>query len=157
MSKPVLAALAGLALLLAALALRLPAASAGGAAPVVLVWTTKSEVNTAGFYVYRAEQKDGPFVQVSRDLIPASNDAAAGGNYTYTDTATLRGVTYYYALEDVETSGRRTRHEPITVVAGAEGNLPLGLSPDLAAAIGVAALAVALGVLYFWRRAATMR
>ena len=81
---------------------------------VVLEWTTKSEVNTAGFNMYRAESSGGPFTRINRELIPSASDPIAGGHYVYTDTEAIAGRTYYYQLEDVELSGNRTRHDTIT-------------------------------------------
>jgi hypothetical protein len=108
-----------------------PAKAAGGAgaaqatptpvrsyAPVVLDWTTKSEVNTAGFNLYRAESSAGQFIQINRELIPSANDPIVGGHYVYTDTTALAGQTYYYQLEDVELNGTRTRHDTISITAG---------------------------------------
>ena len=88
-------------------------------ASVVLEWTTKSEVNTAGFNMFRAENSDGPFVQINRALIPSAGDPIAGGHYVFTDTEAVAGRTYYYQLEDVELSGNRTRHDTITTTAQA--------------------------------------
>jgi len=97
-----------------------PVATAAPAA-VIVEWTTESEVNLAGFNIYRSESLDGPYVKLNTTLIPASPDPISGGSYSYTDTAAEAGVTYYYKLEDVELDGKATMHGPITVVA--EGNM----------------------------------
>ncbi len=97
-----------------------PVATAAPAA-VIVEWTTESEVNLAGFNIYRSESMDGPYVKINESLIPASPDPIAGGSYSYADTAAEAGVTYYYKLEDVELDGRATMHGPITVIA--EGNM----------------------------------
>jgi hypothetical protein len=89
---------------------------------VVLVeWTTESEVDTAGFNLYRSESPDGPYVKVNAALIPGSSDPLLGGKYVYTDTNVVAGHTYYYKLEDVELDGTTTLHGPIEVVAEAGG------------------------------------
>ena len=88
---------------------------------VIVEWTTESEVNTAGFNVYRSESAEGPYIQVNRELIPASPDPILGGHYVYTDTNVVAGQTYYYKLEDVELDGTTTLHGPIEVVAEASG------------------------------------
>lgn len=90
--------------------------------PVVLVeWTTESEIDTAGFNVYRSESSDGPYVKVNAALIPGSSDPLLGSKYVYTDTNVVAGHTYYYKLEDVELDGTTTLHGPIEVVAEASG------------------------------------
>ncbi len=86
-------------------------------APVVLRWSTRREVRTAGYLLYRAENRAGPFLQLNRELVPAAYDPYLGGTYAYTDTETIAGVTYYYQLEDVAVDGARTRQEPIAVTA----------------------------------------
>jgi len=86
-------------------------------APVIVEWTTETEVDTVGFNLYRAESPDGPFEKINQDLIPASSDPLAGGHYVYTDTNVIAGRTYYYELEDVEATGVTTRHGPIVITA----------------------------------------
>ena len=88
-----------------------------GSSLVIVEWTTESEVNTAGFNVYRSESDEGPYIQVNRELIPSSPDPILGGRYVYTDTNVVAGQTYYYKLEDVELDGATTLHGPVEVVA----------------------------------------
>lgn len=85
--------------------------------PVIIKWSTRREVKTAGYLLYRADTSGGPFVPIHREMIPAANDPYLGGTYVFTDTATIAGVTYYYQLEDVDLDGVRTRHDPIVVTA----------------------------------------
>ena len=127
------------------------AASGGGPATVTITWTTKSELNTAGYHLYRAESAQGQFVQITRQLIPAANDPLVGGTYVYTDTGTVSGVTYYYELEDVELTGSRTRHGAIAVTARSPGLSVFGWTlPD--AIYWLAGLAAVVGVAFLsWR------
>ena len=114
---------------------------ATAAPPAVIVeWTTESEVNLAGFNIYRSESLDGPYVKLIATLIPASPDPIAGGSYSYADNTAEAGVTYYYKLEDVELDGKATMHGPITVMA--EGNVVSQVSQA-----GVLAVLLAAGVL----------
>ena len=114
---------------------------------VVVEWTTESEVDMAGFNLYRSESPDGPYVKVNATLIPGASDPLLGGKYAYTDTNVVAGRTYYYKLEDVELDGTTTLHGPIEVVAEASSpsafaNLA-GLWP-LAVLIAVLALGGAI-------------
>ena len=123
------------------------------AASVVIVeWTTESEVDMAGFNLYRSDSPDGPYVKVNATLIPGASDPLLGGKYAYTDTDVVAGQTYYYKLEDVELDGTTTLHGPIEVVA--EASSPSAF-PNLAAwwplAVLVAVLALG-GVILLWRR-----
>ena len=79
---------------------------------LIVEWSTESQVNTAGFFLYRGESPGGPWTQVNAALIPATDDILTGGQYRYTDTAVLPGHTYYYQLEDVGLGGQRDR-QPI--------------------------------------------
>jgi len=83
------------------------------AASIVIEWSTASEVDTAGYNIYRAESPDGDKVKVNEALILASGDPFTGGEYQYTDTEVDPKRTYYYTLEDVEYNGNLTHHGPI--------------------------------------------
>jgi len=108
-------------LALAGLALGYRAVTAPTEAVVIVEWTTASEVNSAGFNLYRSESPDGPFTRINEHLIPASPDPLLGGSYTFTDAEVVAGRTYYYLLEDVEINGTTTRHGPIDVEAEGDG------------------------------------
>jgi hypothetical protein len=83
-------------------------------APIRVEWSTETEMNTAGFNVYRGESPDGPFiVKVNTDLIPPSPDPLRGGKYSLLDRSARPGVTYYYQLQEVEDTGQVSVHGPI--------------------------------------------
>ena len=73
---------------------------------VVIDWETASEIDTAGFLIYRSFLPDGPFTKLTADMIPASADTLAGGAYTYTDNDIFTSRQVYYQLVEVETSGK---------------------------------------------------
>ena len=114
-------------------------AASGCAAPVRVEWSTETEMNTAGFNLYRGESTDGPFdVKVNDQLIPPAADPLTGGKYQYVDKTARAGVTYYYRLEEVERNGGTNDFGPISVRAG-------GLEWwHLLALVGLAAVVVAL-------------
>lgn len=88
-------------------------------APVVLEWETASEVGTLGFYVYRAESPDGPFLQLNEQPVPVQGDDLTGAHYAYRDTTTRWGQVYYYQLESLEQDGYRHRYSDlVTARAG---------------------------------------
>ncbi len=90
---------------------------------VVVEWTTATELNTAGFNLYRSESAAGPYVKINEQIIPASSDSLVGGKYRFEDASAVPGKTYYYQLEDVEYGGITTRHGPIVVtVSGGLGS-----------------------------------
>jgi hypothetical protein len=101
-------------------------------AEVIIEWTTASELDTAGFNIYRSQQKTDPFILINQSLIPPSNDPLTGGDYTYSDTNVTPGKIYYYQLEEIETNGSTTRFEPIEVLARGGGRIELTLGLILA-------------------------
>lgn len=92
-------------------------ACAASPARVVVEWTTATEINTAGFNLYRGERAEGPFTKINAELIAASPDPLLGGKYRFEDTYVVSGQTYYYELEDVEYGGATARHGPIIITA----------------------------------------
>ena len=67
-------------------------------------WDTATEINTAGFYLYRSNSSEGEFILVNKEgeLIPSQGDALSGATYTFTDENVIPGETYYYLIEEVE-------------------------------------------------------
>jgi hypothetical protein len=94
-------------------------AAGGCAAPVRVEWSTETELNTAGFNLYRGESADGPFdAKINEQLIAPAADPLTGGKYQYVDKTARAGVTYYYRLEEVERNGSVNSYGPISVRAG---------------------------------------
>jgi hypothetical protein len=98
---------------------------------ILVEWSTASELSTVGFNIYRSESKDGPYEKVNQALIPASTDPLGGGDYSYRDTTVTAGTTYFYQLEDVDSSGSNEKYGPIQVVAQRGGVLELVLAGGL--------------------------
>lgn len=115
--------------------------------PIVIRWSTETEVNTAGFNVYRSLNEAGPWEQINARLIPGSPDPVLGGSYVFTDTNVVAGVTYWYELEEIELSGQATRLEHIS--ATARGGLLSGFSCLGVPLMGVLSMIAVVG----WRRA----
>ena len=76
-----------------------------GPAEVVIDWEVESEQGTAGYNLLRAESAGGPFAKVNEALIPAQGDPVVKHQYSYTDHNVTCGTTYWYKLQEVETSG----------------------------------------------------
>jgi len=91
-------------------------AEASAKTSVVLTWETGSEIDNAGFNLYRASSASGPWTRVNPELIPANGDPVAGTDYSYVDTP--GEGTFYYELEDVDTHGVSTRHGPVRIHLG---------------------------------------
>ncbi len=90
----------------------------GSSARVTVTWETASEVDAAGFRLYRSDTPDGPFTLLSADLILAKGDPLVGEKYSYEDIDVTWGKRYYYQLEEISLNGTADRY-PQTVTASA--------------------------------------
>ncbi|MDE0313649.1 MAG: leucine-rich repeat domain-containing protein [Candidatus Poribacteria bacterium] len=73
----------------------------------VINWTTESEVDNAGFYIYRSETKDGKFKVVNPTMIQGAGTTGERSEYTWTDSTAQPNTVYYYRIEDVSHAGVR--------------------------------------------------
>jgi len=78
---------------------------------VEVQWDTATEVDAAGFFLYRALTPSGDFSQVNDELIPSQGNAVSGATYTFVDQNVVPGQTYYYVLEEVEYDSSTNRYE----------------------------------------------
>ena len=100
-----------------------PGFRAGGALPVelshfrpardkvtgaaVITWSTQSELNNAGFFIKRSQQRDGEFQIINAAMIPGAGTTGEKQSYTYEDTTAQANVVYYYQIADVSLDGNR--------------------------------------------------
>lgn len=117
-SRRALVLLGALWLLLAAAIVVLQLASPPA---ITITWQTETEVDTAGFNVYRSLSPEGPYERLNAELIPGRGSASSGSSYTFTDEAVSPRQTYYYQLEDVEMDNSTTRHEVVGYTAPGTG------------------------------------
>jgi len=96
----------------------------GGDGEVVLEWETGSEQNNLGFHLYRATSDKGPYEKITASVIPGLGSSPEGARYTYRDSGVTNGVTYYYKLEDIETTGGTEIHGPVATVPSVGASLP---------------------------------
>jgi hypothetical protein len=88
---------------------------------ITVEWQTETEVDTAGFNVYRSLSPDGPYERLDAELIPSRGSATSGNSYTFTDDSVSSRQTYYYQLEDVEMDNSTARHEIVSYTAPGTG------------------------------------
>jgi hypothetical protein len=83
-------------------------AARGERGGVLVEWDTSSEVGTIGFDVLRWEPREGRFVQVNRQPVPALLQASQGGHYRFWDASARPADPARYALvEHVAAAGGR--------------------------------------------------
>ena len=73
----------------------------------VITWSTQSELNNAGFFIKRSQQRDGQFKIINAAMIQGAGTISEKQFYTYTDTTAQPNVVYYYQIEDVSLDGNR--------------------------------------------------
>ncbi len=99
---------------------RLDAVEENGA--VVVEWETASELDTAGFYLYRLREDGTPSAPVTDRFLPGLLTAPQGGVYRLVDAGAVPGGTYTYMLMEVECHGARISHGPYVVTVPPRGS-----------------------------------
>jgi hypothetical protein len=84
------------------------------AGKVILQWETETEVDNAGFNIYRAETEDGEYIKINEEIIASEGSATQGASYEFVDDAVQNGRTYFYKLEDLDTQGGSKMHGPVS-------------------------------------------
>ncbi len=99
-------------------------AATSAADQIVITWETVSELDNAGFNLYRSITPAGP-----QGLLAALPSQAAGGSqgahYRFADRTITAGQSYWYWLEDVALDGTTTLHGPVSAVAQAPSAVTL--------------------------------
>ena len=72
---------------------------------IVIYWRTETEINTAGFNLYRADSSDSPFERINSELILSKGDPLMGAEYEFVDSQVGRNQSYQYQLEEIEVDG----------------------------------------------------
>ena len=74
---------------------------------VVVRWTTESELDNAGFNIYRSDDLYGEFKQVNAEMIQGHGTTGERHTYKWVDTSAKPDTVYYYQIEDVSFAGER--------------------------------------------------
>lgn len=87
----------------------------GQADRVVLTWETVSELQNAGFNLYRSANDYEAGQRINAELIPSQSPGSAQGfAYQFDDLDVTPGQTYWYTLEDVALAGGTALHGPVS-------------------------------------------
>ncbi len=74
---------------------------------VVINWTTESELNNAGFNIFRSTSPTKNFHRINAELIQGAGTTGKRTKYEFVDKTAKPNVSYYYRIEDVDLSGTR--------------------------------------------------
>ena len=80
---------------------------------VFIAWETASEIDNAGFHLWRSAKKNGKYRRITDEIIPARGTGIMESAYSFEDTNIKPKKTYYYKLEDIDINGVSTLHGPI--------------------------------------------
>ena len=83
---------------------------------VVLESSTASEIDNAGFNLYRSEVEDSQYVKINTSMISAEGASSQGASSEFIDNAVQNRKTYYYKLEDIDLNGTSTMHGPLSAM-----------------------------------------
>jgi len=87
------------------------AAQFSGYEGVEIIWVTSREVDNLGFNVLRSRSENGVYTKINNELIPSDQS----GEYRFSDDNVEVRTRYFYKLEDVDISGKKTQHGPISI------------------------------------------
>ncbi len=110
-----------------------PAASGAPEKKVTLKWTTASEVDNYGYFVWRGDAEEGPFTQVNKKAIPGAGNSDTPTNYVWEDREVELGRTYWYYLESISVQGVREKFSPVMSRKCCKGLIPDEPAPSPAA------------------------
>ena len=79
----------------------------------VIAWETISEIETAGFNLWRSPSPAAPETQLNPSMIPGHPGSTQGHSYTWVDNTAQLGQPLYYWLEDVDINGSAGLKGPI--------------------------------------------
>lgn len=80
----------------------------------VLKWETASELENAGYHLWRSYQRDGVYRRITKKIIPSYGGVSWGAKYRFIDTDVKPSTQYFYKLEDIDYSGKSHFHRPIS-------------------------------------------
>jgi hypothetical protein len=112
---------------------------------VELKWETASELNNLGFHLDRASAAEGPYERITSSVIPGLGSSPEGAKYRYRDSGLTNEFTYYYKLEDIETTGKTEFHGPVSATPGAGAETPVEDSPPYSSSPGSSPASITYG------------
>ncbi len=80
---------------------------------IALQWTTRSETENYGYYIYRSDELNGRYERITIQIIQGAGDSDSEHTYEFIDYDVEPGETYYYKLADINFAGELTFHQAI--------------------------------------------
>ncbi len=92
---------------------------------IEIKWTTESESDNFGFYVYKSSDEEGPYEKITSSAIIGQGNSNRAHTYRYLDKSVKAEKTYFYKLVDVDFNGMKTFHGPIMAMTSAPTEMTL--------------------------------
>lgn len=83
---------------------------------ITVIWETQSEVNCAGFHVWRSLEDTEGYLRLTPSLIPGKGNSSTAQEYSFTDRNIESDVLYWYQVEEVSMFGQSIFFGPISVM-----------------------------------------
>jgi hypothetical protein len=98
----------------------------GSTGKVRLAWATGTELNNSGFNILKSSSANGPFTVLSssQPMVKSTCQVGCvgGATYSFEDTTATPGVTLYYKLQTIDTSGKKEEFGPKSAAATASAS-----------------------------------
>jgi len=89
-------------------------ASASRKSGITLTWQTESELNCAGFHVWKSEQEISGYQKITSTLIPGHGNTSVANLYTHIDREVEDNVIYWYKIEEISMDGKSIFMGPVS-------------------------------------------
>jgi hypothetical protein len=107
-----------------------------GQGQVLVVWETATEVDNAGFTVFRSTHQNSGFEAIS-DFIPAMGGGSSSREYSFSDTRVTNGTVYFYELIAISNRNESQTFPPVgPIVPGVTAATATGNSAATRTATG---------------------
>jgi hypothetical protein len=83
---------------------------------VTITWRTESELNSAGFHVWRSLSEDKVYNKITSAIIPSQGNTSVAQEYSYSDKNVESDILYWYKIEELSTNGESKFFGPISVM-----------------------------------------
>ncbi len=91
-------------------------ASASQKEGVTLFWQTQTEVNCAGFHVWKSQEEISGYRKITSTLIPGHGNTSTANMYSHIDKEVEDNVIYWYKIEELSTDGRSIFMGPVSAI-----------------------------------------
>lgn len=89
---------------------------------VTVQWETRTEPWISGYFIWRGEKQDGAYARIHHQMLASRGGATWGGFYTFDDYGVVAGRTYYYQVQEIETSGLQRFYGPVASDGSTDGD-----------------------------------